>query len=369
MMRIDINVREISQTQRVWRLFPGAGYRFLKNFKSNSIGYLDFPGITLPPGDLEASDSLIPLIAMSDAIRAAYFAREISSAIKFDIEDFKDSRRTKNRGRLRQAIINFYKEAKAGDIVILPENLSRKIVWIGEFIDNEVVNMPYDGVNDAMTVPCRRINWIKEVRENHLSTKLSDSLRHQQAFSLIEKDRYIEVMSLAYEAFVFNGMHVATIYNGEEFLDEDAALISSLTRISAAFCKADDEGIQKTEFDLFDIIFSPNDIAYTCNQESDIHSEGFTRLIGGAIVPVVAATLLASYIEISKLQSKQEIMTAISQIEVINTSPFSDPQCAPRVKKITKQILSAANIDKTIKMCDLARKAESRDIKSSAKVK
>lgn len=369
MIRVDINVREVSQEQRVWRLFPGSGYRFLSNFREKSLGYLDFPGITLPTKDLENSNSLIPLIAMSDAIRSAFFAREIDSAVKFDVADFEDARRTKNRGRLRQALINFYEHAKPGDIVVLPDTLSRKVVLIGEFISDEILYAPYDKRSDALRVPCRRIKWIKEVRENVLSTKLSDSLRHQQAFSLIEKDRYLEVMSLAYDSFVFNGRHVATIFNGEEFLDEDSALISSLSRIAAAFCKADAEGICKTEYDLFDIIFSSNDIAYSCDQESDIHSEGFTRLIGGAIVPIVTAALLAAYIEISKAPTAAEAQDMISQLEIINTSPFSDPQCAPRVRRITKQILTAANFDKTLKMCDTVRKTASRNVRPSARTK
>jgi hypothetical protein len=369
MIQIDIEVRAVSPEQRVWRLFPGAGYRFLSNFKENDIGYLDFPGVKIPPGDLDKSNSLIPLIAMSDAVRTAFFAHEVDSAIKFDIVDFESARKTKNRGRLRQALVNFYQHAKPGDIVILPETLSRKTVWIGEFSNSDIIYSQYHERSEALHVPCRKIKWIKEVRENLLSTKLSDALRHQHAFSLIERDRYLEVMSLAYDSFIYNERNVATIFNGEEFLDEDAALISCLSRISAAFCKADDDGIKKDDYELFDIIFGTTDIAYSCDQESDIHSEGFTRLIGGSIVPVVTTALLAAYMMISKAPNDVEAREMVEQLEVINSSLFADPQCAPRVNRITKQILSAGNFDKTLKMCDAARKAASRKLQPSAKAK
>lgn len=229
MIAIDLQVRTVSPDNSVWRLFPGAGYRFLDSFMDDGIGYLDFPGLTLPTGKpLDKVANLIPLIALSAAYKERLPSEPDAKNIVLREKDFANAKHTQSRGRLRQALINFYQTAKSGDLVVLPEPLYTRDVWIGEFVGSTVRYSPYYRRPFDVTVPSRKIRWLSKVKENSLSPILSEALRHQHPFTLVERSRFLEIMSLAYSSFIFKDHHVATIYNGDDFLNTDSSFIGNL---------------------------------------------------------------------------------------------------------------------------------------------
>jgi hypothetical protein len=52
MVQVDLRAPTIQPGTRVWRLFPGEGYQFLQSFQDQRVGFLDFPGLILPDGNL-----------------------------------------------------------------------------------------------------------------------------------------------------------------------------------------------------------------------------------------------------------------------------------------------------------------------------
>jgi hypothetical protein len=249
-LEIDINARTVLPSQRIWRLFPGGSYRFLDDFITNDVGYLDFPGLQLPEGPLSKAGDLIPRLTLALSVKAG-----VESELK--LEDFLDARITQNRGRLRQAIINLYEGAKQHDLVILPTPMSQRVVWIGEIVSNKVEYHQYYRSTIDAKVPCRQIKWIKNVRENTLSSPLSESLRQQHPFTLIENSTFPEVFSIAYTSFVYNNMYSSSVFNGDDFLDADSAFLGTITKLSAAACEATDNNRDGLKIDILDTILSP----------------------------------------------------------------------------------------------------------------
>jgi hypothetical protein len=382
MIQIDLQTRMIPDAQRVWRLFPGSGYRFLDSFLNESVGYLDLPNLALPEDEPLAQADLIPLIALSTALRKS-LRPKVDEAEKMvlrapddpAVEDenaeieqalVETPRNRRERARLRNAAVAFYSEAKAGDLVIMPEPVVKRAVFVGVIIDDKITYSRYHNSRERITVPARNIRWLESVKENSLSSELSETLRQTHPFTLVERSRFIEVMSIAYSSFVFQGAHVATVYNGDDFLDADSAYLGVLSKLAAAACWSIDNAKEGLGHELIDVVIGSQSPEYTCSQVSAIHSPGFTRLISGTMVSIAVAALVVAFAELSQL-NPAEIERGINATDVVNTLAVDDPYCAPKVSDISKRVLLTIGVANTIKMCDSARiAAERARLRSSA---
>jgi hypothetical protein len=367
MLQVDLRAPGIAPTQRVWRLFPGRGYKFLEFFARDGVGYLDFPGLVLPKGNLAQVKDWIPRIARSQAV--ADTLRKLGPDAKFDLplSQFEKARTGKNRGRFRQGLINFFQEAKSGDFVVLPEPVFMSRIWVGVLEGNDPVSAFYPRFGKT-AIPARPIKWLNRFPENSVSTDLSQSLRNQHPFTLIERSLFVEVISLAFGSFVYGDRHVATVYNDlNDFLDSDAALLGAISRLAAAALQSVDEQKAGIDHDLVSLLLRSPPIEYTCTQESDIHSEGFTRYISATPVALVIAAVAAALIGYSQLNSKSDLAKELPQLQFSNTAPNADPACTAKVSQASKMVLEALNIDRTWALCEAARAAAARaGLRSSA---
>lgn len=367
-IQVDLHAPTVRNDQRVWRMFPGRGYRFLDSFLEQHVGFLDFPDLVLPGKPAEATD-LIPRIARSQAVRDAFHKHGSDfhpNTIK--LSDHTSARRTKYRALLRQALLNLMVEAKGGDYVVLPEPIFRANIHVGR-IRGEATHGYYAYRYGKTAIPARHITWLASVPENSVSVALSNSLRHQHPFSLLEKNLYVEIFSLAHGSFVYGDRHASTIYNTEsDFLDADAAFLGAISRLAAAACRAVDEGKSTLDAsDLVDVLLRTPPIEYTCTQAADIHSAGFNRYVSGTVVSLVIAALTATFIGFGEKSSKGQLPSDINTFVVMNSAQGADPQCTARVSKASAMVLSALGIDKTWSLCEAARAAQRRaGLKSSA---
>src|SRR5439155_20332415 len=104
MVQVDLRAPTISAATRVWRLFPGEGYQFLESFRDQRVGFLDFPGLDLPEGNLSDARDLIPRIARTQ--RIIELLREApDSDVELTLDEFANARVTQHRLRLRSALI------------------------------------------------------------------------------------------------------------------------------------------------------------------------------------------------------------------------------------------------------------------------
>lgn len=361
MLQIDIRAPTIPLDQRVWRLFPGSGYQFLETFIDSRAGFLDFPGLELPRGKLQEAKDWIPRIARSQFIASTL--RQAGTDAKFDAElsKFANARATQNRGRLRSAIINFYGEAKDGDFVVLPEPVFLSKVHVGRLKGNDVTRAHFPRWYGKTSIPARHIEWLGQYRESAISPALSNSLRHQHPFTLLEKSVQLEVFSLAYGSFVFGERHAAIFNEKNDFLDTDAALLGIVSRLAAAACRAVDERKSRlAAADLIDVLLRAPPIEYTCTQEADIHSAGFNRYISGTMAALVIGAVIAGLIGLAWYSSKEKLAADISAVSIVNTSPNADPQCTARVSKASAMVLQALGTDRTWALCEAAKAAAAR---------
>ena len=278
-----------------------------------------------------------------------------------DKNKYLNSRRTQNRSRVAQSIINFYHEVKDGDYIVLPYPLSFGKIMVGRATDF-IFPFTLDSIYGGISIPARRIDWTLEIHENKISTDLSRSLRNETPISLLENSRFIEVFSLAHGSFVHGERHVSTIYNDkDDFLDIDASLLGTISRISSAICHYIDHPQQYTaEPYLLDVLLSQSPIEYSCSQEVDIHSVGFNRYIAATLVPMVISALTGTLIHLSGQDSKEAVAAEINKIQYVNSGDGADPQCTARVSEASKAALKLMGIDNTWNLCQTMKASKAR---------
>jgi hypothetical protein len=243
-------------------------------------------------------------------------------------------------------------------------------IWVGRFARQEPSEALYSLKNPHFTIPSRRIEWVRSIKENTVSSAMSDALRNQHPFSLLEKSLFVEAFSLAYDSFIYEDRHVATIFSGDDYLDSDSTLLAIISRLASATYYDVDHGIDARVMDIISTLLSATPIEYTSSQAIDIHSPGFIRYVSGKAVPMVIVAALPALIALGATASKQELAAEIPKIEVVNNAPSADPQCAPPVQEATRRLLQAFDIDKTYKMCQDLREAQKRNtLTPSANIK
>lgn len=363
MLTVDLKTVMVPNSRRVWRLFPGEGYKFLQSFLESGSAFLDLPTMELPPGKLFPNRDLLQrMIAANET--AGRIRKDRHNANPAHPDEFKDARTSNARGRRRQAIVNFYSEAGNRDIVIMPSTLEVGRVFVGEFTSDaaersrELVPSKYFN----FSIPSRKVRWLTEIDEQKLSGPLSRSLRNQHPFSLVERSFFPEIFSIAYNNFCFGELFSSVILNlNDDFIDKDAALLTLASRLSAIFTERVLE--HSTDWaidDYFSLILSEGHEDYASQIATDIHSAGFSRYVASKPTPLVLMTLLSILMTLAPLPAGDISAELAQPIQVVNSLSPDDIECTPPVSKATEMILRSAGERRIIEMCRAMHDANRR---------
>ncbi|MGE7415847.1 hypothetical protein [Methylobacterium tarhaniae] len=364
-IEIDILTREIPDTCNVWRTFAGTGYKFINDFLEKDAIFLDFPGLELPDGDLNESEDLLARILAAQEVVEVYKFMGPEAEVAVDWKNYINARRTVGRGIIRSSAINIYQHAKRGDLIVLPTTLQTGVIHIGAIMDHPQTRntSTVDRLYGTSQIPSRSVQWLASTPEHKLSFALSSVLRHQNPFSLIPQNLYIEVMSIAYTNFTYKDRFSSVIYNLlDDYLDTDSALIGMIAQISANIIEAMDEG-HKVEFDdieLLKYLIKRPSVEYNCSQSADIHSAGFNRFVSAKITPLVIVSIVGVLTYLGTHSNREALAGDIANISVINSLERQGGSCPPPVSEATSRFLSQTDIDIVWEMCQRAREAKGR---------
>lgn len=369
MVQIDLKATIIPAQTRVWRLFPGKHYKFLPSFVADKLAFLDIPGFEMPDTPLSETDDLPKRIRRSEIVIEKIRQDGRDAIPVVTANDLRNFRVGTKRQRNQQAVINFYQMAAPGDLIITPDRLSQGRVWIGEFAGRarRIIDVKIPDAYGDTRIPARRVNWFGHFPENKISTMLSKALRHEHPFSLIERNLFLEVFSLAFSSYVFLDHHSATIYNTKnDYLDLETSLLGLVSSMAATMSEKVENG-EDDGFDPIDAIFEGASIEFHCSIASDIHSEGFSRFTGSKFTPLVIAAFIAALSLLGGCDSKESVDAQRHDIEIVNSSAPPGDACTASVSETTLTMLQAMDIDRLWKTCQNMKDAERRaGLKSSA---
>ncbi|CAA2105417.1 hypothetical protein MBUL_03182 [Methylobacterium bullatum] len=363
MITVDLNTKIVLPHNRVWRMFPGYGYKFLSSYFSQNSAFLDIPGFDMPEGSLEEDDEFLKRIAASENI--IHQKRSLGADVDVDMDwtQLKPAYNTQGRGILKRSMINFYEEARLGDIIVVPSPVDLGEIYVGTLTDRRysgrISNFPRE--YGEVPMPARRVSWLQTIKENKVSPALSSSLRHQNPFNLLEKSLYNEVFAIAYSSYVYGEERGSIIYNTlSDYIDKDAAFLGLISQVSAAICHMVDEGSNERKLSLINTILDQQPMEYYCSQSVDIHSPGLNRFLSSKNTPIMIISLIGLLAFLGNNSSEKNLKRDIQNVTVTNTISGPEDGCSVPVDKGTKMFLDTTPIDEIWRLCKLAREARER---------
>ncbi len=364
MVAVTLTAARISDETKIWRLFPGGSYKFLSTFEDKRLAFLDLPGLEFDRGKLSADPKLLSKILASGAIADAKREYGPDTQVDFDVTAFPRPRRTKARGRLRQAVINFYENAKAGDLIVVPSTLSEGIIRIGKF-EHPPARRLQGRVKERYgntTIPARRIEWLASVSEHQVSQPLRESLRNQHPFSIIENSLYAEVLSFSYKNFIFGEQFSALIHNNkDDYTDRETALLGMISKLSAAFSEDVENGIPAPQStSALDKFFLDSSVEFSCSHSSDIHSKGFNWFRGARQTAFVMVLTLGALAALHEYSNSADILQDAGNVSYIIELPDQNDPCIPNITDATKRLISSFEPEQLWEMCKRAKEAQDR---------
>ncbi|WP_156462938.1 hypothetical protein [Methylobacterium sp. Leaf93] len=363
-MDINIGAKIVPDNCTLWRLFPGKSYRLLEAFKSTNTAFLELPDIEIPNDDVGLTDNLLAKILASQDLVNQRIEHGPEHLLKSDWRDFTTQSNSPSRGRTIQAVINFYEVAKKGDLLVVPSYKSQGEILIGEFLDDPDARMRVTGVEwyGDVAFEARNIKWFPLRSEDSISPRLSSILRHPHPFSHIEDKLYNEILSLAYENFIWNGKYGSVVYNGNDnFLDSDNTLVGVIFKLAAYACIAEEAGQNFIDIeDIFEFLFKNPPAEYSCHYSAESHSPGYGRYFGIKPTPIVAVTVIAGLLALSSIADARELKAAAQDINFVNHQNSHNAECDPPISNAAAIVFRSLRGDQLRKACESMLESKNR---------
>lgn len=203
---VDPAIRIVGPDSQVFVLHPGEGKRFFRDFIDSSAVFLDLPGIAfaVPPDITDAKTQASLRMARRIAIwrRAGSPGDKVPSRNPADYEQA-----TRNEyPRFIREVEDLYRDAKAGDLVIVPGKGYGKGTLMGEFVRNFDPDFSVETQRyPSEKVAARKVRWFPvDIAKSDFSARMIKMLQNRQAIIRLTRpeDRH-EAYEKAYGDYVW----------------------------------------------------------------------------------------------------------------------------------------------------------------------
>ena len=356
---VDLRTKCILADQRIWRLFSGGSYTFLGAFISESVVFLDTPGLVLPDDMAEEPDfRLNQRVNVTHAVKLwAYdYYRSIRLGHTGELKE-RPSIRVDTYPRsvsnslqaLKFAVRSMFGEAKKGDLVVVPDQLRHRRVWIAEFLDapNQVHNirLPQYGTE---AIPARRVHWFEPIDEGKLPTELSATLRSQNFFTLLGRQYRELVLGHSYGSYYSPDEYVALFAtNAPDFEAPDGYHFNVLAMLASALF------VSRSLQTMDEAIHATIPPQFRLSQSYNISSPGEIFVKASTPVPVVMAALFALFWASSTGAAPPDS----SEVTIVNSlSDTTDDQCFAEVSDAVRRSLNIMGMKVWEEACRATRR-------------
>lgn len=219
---IDLNTKVIPPDQSIWIVHSGRNRSYTDIFKTESVVFLEFPGLDLRPEDIENDTEIRRELRYSLALRANRGeVREDGTVI--ERSQFHGLPDTDVSVHLR-TVKHLFSRIHQGDLIVVPGRGAEGSVLFGEvrgdFYPAQTIILPN---LDYAPTPVRHVNWIKERPKFDLTPDLIRYFEKPPAIAQVYRDRISErFFDYAYDAYAMTNKSFISIdapnYDGRDFL-------------------------------------------------------------------------------------------------------------------------------------------------------
>jgi hypothetical protein len=320
--------------------------------------YLDLPGLDLPD---EAISTMTPDIR-SSILRARALkewheesarilrrerrtgeAGEIAPRPPMGISDYDPILNRKYANDLGP-VVGLFGEASKGDIIVIPSQIHKRQVWVGEFVEDanvrRILRIDRYGTDP---IQARLVKWLGPIDELRLPLSLSDALRNQNPFSLLARRYHEKIFEEAYGTY-YNADHFSSrlVTESADFTSDDNFDFSLINKLISKLCAdidagSDQEAIGSLSALLFSGAVPPE---YQATISCNINSPGLIDLKAGTIVPLILAVML-SLLQAADAAQKP----SPKEVSVINSLETGDGECLPEINQKVRAQLERMGYD------------------------
>lgn len=366
---VDLDAYIVPDDHRVFKCFPGKGYRFYDAIREASAIFLDVRGLEQLGDDatLWAKKDIV------DVVRADRQAREAAMVAAGrrppTRTGYSRTGYSRTDRRDQNFILGLFQLAKKGDLVVVPAEGYQRDVLIGEFVDEPGPVAPVtlqDSHNRPVTYLGRRVRWLGKQKKRLFSDDLIQLLHSQTAFFDIGQRHYEAIYEIAYHNYASPQNFVASFTTSKQtFTARDNLLVSLwFEAISAVRNVVDGEaGPFQPDQRLFEIAVSSS-FSEASELSININSPGEFILRSSrefALVVMALFTLASAQPTFAQAQSVH-----VEAKHVGNASS----ECVGRVDASVRRYLDALGAKKWQEACDMAVAAsKSATLATDAKLK
>lgn len=270
---VELDAYVIAPGHRVWKASAGKTHRFYKAVRDSNTVFPDVRGLADIPG--HPSEWTDPQILA--AIAADRWARELASRDRGNKPQGSEGVSQQDRGVLTFAK-RLWREARKGDLVVVPADGWRENVLIGEFLTDagEVRTVEANDGDHVGPYVGRPVNWLIGVPKIELDEALISALHTRAAVFTLGESQKEAVYRLAYSNFYYDGYFVSEFRTTKErFTAEDHAVVSTWLNAFDALRNSIDrfaDNREGTSFEALGLEKVPDD--YAAEVKIDIQSPG-----------------------------------------------------------------------------------------------
>lgn len=216
-MHMNLNLRVIGDSVRVFSVHPGRGRRFFDTFSERSIAYLELPDLGLRPADFGSVEKVRKRVRRVMA-RMDYLRDPVNNEQPSDTLDDYEGGPVSDRRHSSQLgnVVNLFSTAQDGDIIVTPNSGHYRPMLLGEFkgpfTPEDHGRVPQF---EHAEVEFRKVRWLnKDISLQDLESKLAQRVVNQHAVVEHRRDETIDqIFRHLYPAYIL-GDHAYVEFDG-----------------------------------------------------------------------------------------------------------------------------------------------------------
>lgn len=359
-VEVKLDSHLLPDDHKVWKLFPGKGYKFYDLIAGSSLVFVDVRSL----GDLKGKPSEWTDGAILNAISTDRVKRSVSKGGK------QPSRLVNSQGD--KANLTFLKgllfTAKKGDLVAVPGAGYDSLVRIGKLLDEPGVLKTVDGLDDRslQTFYGRRVKWVGEIAKRRFSKDVIAQLQSRATFFDVGRSHYEEFYNLSFDSYVYDSQFVSTFRTTKDiFTSKDNFLTSVWFELLEVLHESSVDGEKlPAKASIYDLVIDSDiDEDVRDDLSISIQSPGWFRLRALMQTPLVTSAIFLLAVAGTPFQA------ALASQVTATTVGHATQTCLVEVDKSVKDYLELLGKDRWESACKLASQAEKEaTLKTSGKL-
>jgi hypothetical protein len=217
-IKVELSTKLVGDNSHIWTLHPGMKQKFIDDFVSNSIIFLDLPRLELTKSDELNAPAIRQKIQRSRVwreyelgrLRDSVHGRPLPPVPNFDLAGFVDDPRNKSITADQISVNAIYFSARRGDLILVPEGRGQfGHVRFAEVLDDfDPTELRTIAGYSSYTVHTRSVRWLSAMpKRRDLPEAIARQVENRRAATQIDRSFLGDIVySVAYSSFSSKGV-------------------------------------------------------------------------------------------------------------------------------------------------------------------